>query len=448
MTMTTHPSLRGTDPTAALPFLAQLDRVRDSLPGTDLDWLTGLRADAQARFAEIGLPTQRVEAWKYTSLRALNKLSFEPATANTTAIDSLPTVFADGEAGPRLVFVNGHFRAELSRTNSLPAGVTLASLGDTLKSDPAFLAKRVGSLADGDMLPMVALNSAFLAEGAVLRVASGIRVEQPIELVYLSVPDEGQPTVFHPRNLVVIEEKARAVVVEHHVSVGNGVVLANHVTEIFVNANASLHHYKIQRENGQSFHLAHAAAKVAPHAVYDNFILTMGARLSRNEVVSRFGGEYGQSHVSGAYMVRDDQHVDTTTLIDHAMPNCTSREVYKGAIDDHARGVFQGKIIVRPDAQKTDGYQQNRALLLSDNAEIDAKPELEIYADDVKCSHGATVGELDEQALFYLRARGIDKETARGLLINAFLAEALDEISEDIVRDHFQQAMQAWLAAR
>jgi len=236
--------------------------------------------------------------------------------------------------------------------------------------------------------------------------------------------------------------------VEHHIGLGTGATLANHVGEVFVGEGASVHHYKIQREHTNAFHLSHTAARVASKGVYDNFILTIGAKLSRNEVRSVLDGEHADTHVSGAYMVRGDQHVDTTTLIDHAQPCCTSREVYKGAIDGTARAVFQGKIIVRPGAQKTDGYQQNRALLLSDTAEIDAKPELEIYADDVKCSHGATVGELDEQALFYLRARGIDKETARGLLIVAFLAEALEEIPEENVREYFQTMVSNWLSAR
>ena len=235
--------------------------------------------------------------------------------------------------------------------------------------------------------------------------------------------------------------------IEHHVGLGIGATFANHVAEAYVGEGAILRHYKVQREGAEAFHLSNSVAKVGKDACYDNFILTTGARLARNEVRVALG--LGSScNVNGAYMIGGHQHCDTTTVIEHREPHCTSREVYKGVIDDTARAVFQGKILVRHGAQKTDGYQQNRALLLSDTAEIDAKPELEIYADDVKCSHGATAGELDDEALFYLRARGIDKETARGLLIGAFLAEALEEIPEESVREAFQGIIAGWQNAR
>ncbi len=448
--MATTLSPRGTDPATALPFLEPYDRLKAGLPGATLSWLRDLRDQGRDRFAALGLPTVKNEAWKYTPLRALDKLAFRPAVATEldARFDLLPTVRAEGTAGPRLVFVDGRFRAELSATAGLPAGVELLSLAEALLHQPDLAGEWLSRLAAADDLPLVALNTAFLADGPVLRVARGVAVEEPIELVFVSAGSDEHPTVFHPRTLIVAEAESRAVVVEHHIGLGTGTTLANHVAEVFVGEGASLHHCKVQREHADAFHLSHTAARVAAGGHYDNFILTMGARLSRNEVRSTLDGAHAATHVSGAYMVRGAQHVDTTTLIDHARPDCTSREVYKGAIDDRARAVFQGKIIVRPGAQKTDGYQQNRALLLSDEAEIDAKPELEIYADDVKCSHGATAGELDEDALFYLRARGIDKESARGLLIGAFLAEALEEIAEAGIRDAFQGYVSHWLGAR
>ncbi|OYD85089.1 Fe-S cluster assembly protein SufD [Azospirillum brasilense] len=441
---------RGYDPAAAKPFLEQFDRVKDGLPGAGLSWLNELRSQGQARFAELGLPTVKNESWRYTNLRALDKLAFQPAakTGEAVRFDVLPTVRADGATGPRLVFVDGRFRAELSSTAGLPAGVELLNLADALTRKPDLVAEHLGRIAAPDDRTLVALNTAFLADGPVLHVPRGVTVDETIELVFVSVGSEAQPTAFHPRGLIVAEAESRAVIVEHHVGLGSCTTLSNGVTEVFVGEGASVHHYKVQREHAESFHLSHTAAKVAGKGVYDNFILTIGAKLSRNEVNSVLDGEEGDTHVSGAYMVRGGQHVDTTTFIDHAKPCCTSREVYKGVIDDQARAVFQGKIIVRPDAQKTDGYQQNRALLLSDTAEIDAKPELEIYADDVKCSHGATVGELDDDQLFYLRARGIDKAAARGLLIGAFLSEALEEIAEESVRDAFQSYVADWQNAR
>ncbi len=438
---------RGADPSTAAAFLAPLDQLKSGLPGAALSWVRDLRDQGRDRFAALGLPTIRNEAWRYTNLRDLAKLTFTPAATADSDVrfDLLPTIRAEGESGPRLVFVDGRFRAELSSTAGLPAGVELLSLAAAFASHGDLIGEHLGRLAPADDRPLVALNSAFLADGPVLRVAPGLSVDHPIELVFVSAGTEGQATSFHPRTLVVVGAGARAVVVEHHVGRGTGATLANHVAEIFVGEGATLHHYKAQREGAAAFHLSHTAATVAANGCYDNFILTMGARLSRNEVVSTLDGTNARTHVSGGYMVRGSQHADTTTLIDHAQPNGTSREVYKGVIDDTGRAVFQGKIIVRPHAQKTDGHQLNRALLLSDSAEIDAKPELEIHADDVKCSHGCTAGELDDDALFYLRARGIDKETARGLLIGAFLAEAMEEIAEDTIREAFQALVAGWL---
>lgn len=429
------------------PYLALIDRAKDGLPGAALSWVRDLRAQGRERFAADGLPTVKKEAWKYTNLRALEKIAFDPAGDGAAAhFDVLPTIRAAGETGPRLVFVDGRLRADLSSLDGLPAGVTLAGLAAGLSADDDLLADHLGKLAPLDQAPLAALNTAFLADGAVLRVGRGVTVEPVIELVFVTLGDEARPTAFNPRTLIVVETNAKATVVEHHVGLGTGTTLANHVTEVFVADGATLGHYKAQREAMGAYHIATTAARVGRDASYINFILTTGAKLSRNEVWTELAGTGATCHVSGGYLVRGDQHCDTTTVIDHAAPHGTSREVYKGAIDGRARAVFQGKIIVRPGAQKTDGHQLNRALLLSDAAEIDAKPELEIYADDVKCSHGATAGELDDTALFYLRARGIDRDTARALLTAAFVAEAIDEIPDEPVRTAFQTVVDGWLA--
>ncbi|WP_207458343.1 Fe-S cluster assembly protein SufD [Azospirillum sp. SYSU D00513] len=446
--MTTTFSARGAAPETARPYIEQFDRLQGELPGAGLAWLAELRRQGRDRFAEIGFPTVRNETWKYTNLRALDKLSFEPASPTPRAgIDTLPTVRPAGAQGPRLVFIDGRFHAELSSTAGLPEGVELLSLADALRTKPDFVAEHLGRLAQPDDLPLVALNTAFLTDGPLLHVPQGVAVEQPVEIVHVTLAGD-RPSAVHPRTLIVAGTGARVTVVEHHVGFGTGADLANHVAEVFVADEATVRHYKVQREGTESFHFSHAAATVGTNGHYDNFILTTGARLSRNEVRSTLAGTDSSTHVSGAYMVRGGQHCDTSTFIDHAQPNGTSREVYKGAIDDTARAVFQGKILVRPGAQKTDGYQINRALLLSDNAEIDSKPELEIYADDVKCSHGATIGELDEDALFYMRARGIEKDQARSLLIGAFLAEAIEEIADETVREAFQEIASGWMASR
>lgn len=430
------------------PYLDLIDRAKGDLPGAALSWVRDLRAQGRAGFAAAGLPTVKAEAWKYTNLRALEKIVFEPATdaAAATHFDVLPTIRTDGAAGPRLVFVDGRLRADLSSLDGLPEGVSLTGLAAGLSGDDDLLADHLGKLAPLDQSSLAALNTAFLADGPVLRVCRGVTVEPVIELVFVTLGAGDRPTAFHPRTLIVMEPNAKATVVEHHVGLGTGTTLANHVAEVFVGDGANLDHYKVQREGLDAYHIATTAARIGRDASYINFILTTGARLARNEVWTELAGTGATCHVSGGYLVRGEQHCDTTTVIDHAAPHGTSREVYKGAIDGRARAVFQGKIIVHPGAQKTDGHQLNRALLLSDTAEIDAKPELEIYADDVKCSHGATAGELDDTALFYLRARGIDRETARSLLTAAFVAEAIDEIPEEPVRAAFQAIVDGWLA--
>ncbi len=442
-----------TDTNTIQPYLDHHGRVAAALPGGELPWLAALRETGLARFSRQGFPTARVEAWRYTSLRPLEKVAFEPAPAagGAVSIDVLPTVMPAGQASHRLVFVDGAFRADLSSVGALPEGAVVTSLGQALTGHAALLERYLGHVGVTDSNPFQALNTAFLADGLVVHLPKDVAVPDPIEVVFVGSgggAGAGKPTMHHPRILVVAEANAEATLVEHHVGQGDGVYFANHVTEIVAGEGARLHHYKVQRESAQAFHMATVTADLAKDASYDNFVLTMGGRLSRNEIKPVLNGTGVECRLSGSYMVNGQQHCDTTTVIDHARPHCTSREVYKGVIDGSAKAVFQGKIIVRPDAQKTDGYQLNRALLLSDTAEIDSKPELEIYADDVKCSHGATAGELDDDQLFYLRSRGIDLESARNLLISAFLADAIEEVRIDTVREAFQGMVTGWLKSQ
>lgn len=432
-------------------YLDQFRTHAASLPGAGLPWMDELRAAGLDRFSKAGFPTQRNEAWKFTSLRPLEKVAFAVAPdrpAVTVPVDLIPSVMAAGGISHRLVFVDGRFRGDLSNTAGLPAGVRLEPLAETLARAPDVVADHLGRTSTLDGHPLLALNLAFLTDGVLLRIATGVTVETPIELVFIGAGAGGAPVSWHPRILILAEENSEATVVEHHVGLDGAVYFSNVASEVVVGRAARLHHYKMQREGTAAFHLATATAKLGQDASYDTFVLNLGGALSRHEARSVLDGTGVECRISGAYAVRGQQHTDITTLIDHARPRCTSREVVKGVVDERARAVFQGKIVVRPDAQKTDGYQLNRALLLSDQAEIDSKPELEIYADDVKCSHGATAGELDEGQLFYLRARGIPLETARGLLIAAFLDEAVDEIRHERVREHFRSRIHTWLGAR
>ena len=432
-------------PAPARAFVDQYGASRDGLPGSALPWLSALRESAIASFAAGGLPTPRAEAWKYTSLRPLEKLAFEPAGDETISIDRLPTLLPHGQGGYRLVFVNGAFRDDLSTLDDLPEGVVIGSLAEILSRDPQSLEEHLGQIGAESAQPMLALNTAMMRDGLVLRIAPGISVPTPIEVIYIGAAPDA-PRVFHPRNLIVLEPRSRATVIEHHAGLGTGGYLANSANEVLVGAGAALHHYKVQAEDTDAFHIATSHVRLEKDAVYDGFILATGARLSRNEIGVRMVGSGAECHLNGAYMLRDEQHCDITTAIEHEAPHTSSREVFRGVIDDKARAVFQGRIVVHPHAQKSDGHQLSKALLLSDRAEIDAKPELEIFADDVKCSHGATAGDLDHAALFYLRARGIPEATARHMLIEAFLTDTIRKIAAEGLCPALIASVGAWLS--
>jgi Fe-S cluster assembly protein SufD len=429
------------------PFLETFAAQRTALPGARLDWLANLRESGIARFAERGLPSPRLEAWKYTNLGPLEKIDFAPARSDSVSIDHLPTLLPHGQGGHRLVFVDGYFRADLSHVEDLPDGVELGSLSEMLAGDSALLAERLGRVGASDSAeqPLLALNTALMADGFVLRLRRGVRLAAPVEIVFVGATGD-KALAYHPRNLIVLEPGSQATILEHHAGLGGGTYLANGGTEVVVGADAALHHYKVQAESDAAFHVSTAQIEIGRNALYDGFLLTTGARLSRNEVTVRLVDEGGDCRLNGAYMLRGEQHCDTTTTIHHEAPHTSCREVFKGVVDDAARGVFQGKIVVHKDAQHTNGHQLSKALLLSDRAEVDTKPELEIYADDVKCSHGATTGDLDRTALFYLRSRGIPESAARHMLIEAFLSETIHAIAAQGLCPALLSSVGHWLS--
>jgi len=411
-------------------FLAEAERLAPVLPGADGPF-GALRARGLAAWRATGLPTRRVEAWKYTDLRALAAGGFV-TDAGERHVAALPDAVATVD-GHRLVFVNGRFRPDLSDVGDLPARVALGPLGE---------ARELGRTARLDF-PMVALNTALFADGLALHVGEGVTLDRPVHLVSLS--DAETPVASHPRHLVVLDDGACATLVESHV--GTGPSFANTVMEIVLGAGAVLDHTKLQDEGADALHLAHCQVTLGRGATYDGFVAQLGAALARHEARIDLTGERAEARLNGAYVGDGSQTLDNTTFVTHTAPACTSRQVFKGVLGGTARGVFQGKILVEPDAQQTDGHQLNRTLLLSRGAEIDSKPELEIYADDVKCSHGATAGELEDDALFYLRSRGIPLHEARRLLVEAFLAEATALIGRADVREAIDAALARRLAA-
>lgn len=425
----------------SIPF-AYADSAKPALPAGAQPWLATLRQEALARFAETGLPSTRVEAWKYTNLKAFADTDLRSATGNDAkvaiAADALPAI----DGAYRVVFVNGRHRPDLSASGPAPEGVSLSTVGETATADDAAL----GAVARPNGHVLVNLNTAFLTDGCVLKVAPGAKVEPIVHLVFVAADGTDRALAHHPRNVIIAGEGSQAAVVESHVAMADGTVYwSNPVAEIVVEKGARLEHIKVQADSRAATHLAYSRARVAAGGHYSSFVMTLGAALSRNEIEVVLDGEEAQCHLNGTYLINGRQHADTTTFIEHAKPNCESREVYKGVLDGKAKGVFQGKILVARDAQKTNGHQLNRVILLSDEAEVSAKPELEIYADDVKCSHGATVGELDDESMFYLRSRGIPEAEARRLLIRAFIGELIDEIAVEAVRPYLEGLVNAWL---
>lgn len=423
-----------------------LERLLDAAPGggsgdmTDRGPMARLRVEGRRAVTAAGLPTQKSEPWKYTSLNALRKVEWAGPTADGADFTKVQAALPALDAYT-VVLLNGRFDPVLSNLADLPKGVRVLPLPEAT-SDTA-VADVLASLIPLEKAPMAALNTAHLDDGVLVRVDAGKALDKPLHIVSVGYA-VAAPTSFHPRVLIQLGENAEAVVVESHIGLDGAPTFSNAVVEADLAPSARLGHYKLQDQSADAFDLSTTAVRCADKSVYDGFTLSLGLGTMRNDVRVTLNGEHVEARLNGAYLGQASSHVDNTTFIDHAKPNSTSREVFKGVLDDASRGVFQGKILVRPNAQNTDGHQLNKSLLLSDKAEADSKPELEIYADDVRCSHGATTGALDDDQLFYLRARGIDAATARAMLVQAFLMEAVDEVQNVSVRD----ALHTHLAAR
>ena len=409
-------------------FLARYEGLRQRLPGAGIPAVAALREAAAEAFRASGIPTRRVEAWRYTDLGALAQAEFrEPLTAVAERLD-LPAARAEFRA----VFVDGRFREDLS---VLPGFAR--TLADALP-DVADMLRAPNALS-----PMEAVNAMLFEDGLVLDLpedADGGTVE------LLSVATGSVPMAFHPRHVVRLGARAKMTLIEIATGPAQSRHLHNPVLDVDVAAGAKLAHVRVQREPAGAFHVAQVNVAVAAEGVYDGFALNAGARVARSEIRLALNGERAEAHLNGAQLAADGQVADITTAIDHAEPNCNSRQTVKTVLTGRARGVFQGKILVRRPAQKTDGYQMNQALLLSEAAEMDSKPQLEIYADDVKCSHGATVGALDEAQLFYLRSRGIPAVPARAMLVRAFLDEAIEGVTSEPARAALEEAVADWWA--
>ena len=427
-------------------------RAAKALPGAGNPFVADLRAKAIATYARLGLPHRRIEAWKYTDLRA--RLDDVPplATALGATVGekelqaALSKAVADFPAY-RLVIVEGDLRVDLSDMAALrEAGAEIGSLADVLEMPPEWLKQALSQGGSREDDVVFALNTALMTGGVTLRLPEGLTLDKPIHLIHLD--GTGEPVSMVTRNVILAEEGASATILESYGSLGLKGLQRNAVTEITVGDKAAIHHIKFQREAADALHLSVWLATLGADARYDAFQVSTGAGLSRNQIYVDFGGEGSSTDVSGACLMRDRQHCDTTLIVEHRVPACVSRELFKVVLDDQARGIFQGKIVVSPGAQKTDGKQMAQALLLSETAEFDSKPELEIFADDVVCGHGATSGQMDEDLLFYLESRGLPEAEARAMLIQAFVGEAFECVDNEALREAFAAVSAEWLGVQ
>jgi len=420
-------------------------QARGRLPGNEA--IAARREAAFDLFTKQGLPNRRIEEWKYTDLRALMRdakpLAVPPdATAKARARQA-GELLGDIEAR-RLVFVDGVFVAELSDLSNVETGLTIGSLAQALSEGDPALAVHLGKLAPANDVA-VALNTAFMGDGAVIRIASGATIERPLHLLFVA---SEKPAATFVRSLVVIERGARAMLVESHEGPAGSDYQVNAALELFAGDGAHVDHVKIIGEGADALHVSTLAAAIGAHARFNSFTFTTGGAVVRNQLFLKFDGEGTVAGIRGASLLKGRQHADTTLVADHIAHDCQSREVFKTVLDDEGHGVFQGRIIVRPHAQKTDAKMMTQALLLSERAEADNKPELEIFADDVQCGHGATAGALDDELKFYLMARGIPAAEAEALLIQAFLGEAIEGIEHAGLREALMESITNWLRER
>ena len=402
---------------------AWVEQFTNQLPAPA--WLEPLRKSAFQRFAELGFPNTHNEEWRFTNVAPIARTTFAPGRKGV-----VQPKLAKGPI--QLVFANGHL---VSKPESLPKGLEIGGFAD----DPVAVEKHLGKYASFQENAFVALNTAMTQDGALVRVARGAVIDDPIEIFYLTSATK-EPIATHPRALILVGANAQCTIVERYRGVGEGAYLTNAVTEIVVGDSAVVDHYKVQQETHASYHVATLQTALARSSVFSSTSISLGGALVRNDANCVLS-EGSEGTLNGLYIVNGTQHVDNHTAIDHTQPHANSHELYKGILDGKAHAVFNGKIFVRKDAQKTDSKQTNKNLVLSDDAVVDTKPELQILADDVRCTHGATIGQLDSESLFYLRSRGIGKSEAKNLLIFAFAQDVVDRIKVQSLRDSLEKLL-------
>ncbi len=425
--------------TTMIPAPALLSQANAAAATEAPEALRAERAAGAKEFAAVGLPTTKVEDWHYTSVSSIADATFAPMSGNASGVTAeqlAPYIFST--SWPTLVFVNGVYAPSLSQTTLLPAGIRVMPLAHAVTELGDVVARQLGATAPATRDGFTALNASFLGEGAVIHVAKEMVVDIPVHLLFV-VNNAGVGGMQHPRVLVLAERHSKATLIESWVGLTDGAYFTNTVSEVTVEDGATLHHLKVQREGRGAFHVGTIEARQGRDSHYVSFAFATGGQLTRTNVYTVLDGEGCGTTLNGLTMLDGSQHGDVQTRIEHAQPKCFSRQMYKSILDEMSHGVFNGKVFVQSIAQQTDGKQTNNTMLLSRTAQVDAKPQLEIFADDVKCTHGATVGRIDESALFYMKSRGIDNETSRQLLTYAFAADVLETIENETIRDELER---------
>jgi len=426
-------------------FVSRFADCEARLAGASPAWLAPIRRAAIERFAKLGFPTRRNEAWKYTSVSELAKADLDPEPPAREGIsrDEIRVLLGEQGSPDWFVFEDGRFAPELSSAQTLPTGVEVVGLAGAL-DEHADLIRPLLDRADPVDRPFAALNGAFQRDGAFIRIAAGTVLQQPIQLLFVASP-AAAGRVVHPRNIIRIDRDAKATVVLRYGSLCPDVYWTNAMTQVVLGDNAELDLVGIETESDAAYHLSSVDVRQQRDSRFRSHQFSLGGALARTEIYARLEAPGVDCVLNGLYIADGEQHLDHQTTIDHASPHGTSRELYKGILGGHSHGVFNGSVLVRPDAQKTNARQFNPNLLISDDAQINTKPTLEICADDVKCSHGSTVGRLDDDALFYLRARGLDVRSARRMLTGAFASEIVSAIPQQLLRDRIEALVAAKL---
>jgi len=422
-------------------YIDNFGKFENSLNGGASSPIHKIRKEAISNFSKLEFPTTRNEEWKYTSIAPLLRHAFVPAE-NKYSIkhEQVKKYLFDELEHSLLVFVNGIFSEELSELKDLPEGVIAGSIDAAIENHYDIVIKHFSRYADYKEQIFTALSTAYTRDGAFIYIPQGKIIEEPFHILYLS-SSPGENILIQPRNLFVAGKNSQATIIEHYASIDDDVYFTNTVTEIFTDENAVLDHVKLQDESRYAFHIARMEVDQERNSNFSSNMISFGAELSRNDLNTRFNDSGGECMLNGLFMIGGTQLFDVHTMIDHAKPNCNSHEHYKGILDEKSRGVFNGKVMVRPDAQKTNAFQENNNIILSDNALVNTKPQLEIFADDVKCSHGATIGQLEDEALFYLKSRGIGDKKARGMLIHAFASEVVSSIKVETIRNYLEEIL-------